>query len=95
MAQREKVQVVNNTIEIEGEFAGGYTNGYLYYYDTNHQLLRPFTGQADTLSWWKISLISAQPLNGMLASCSAGLSRSAKIIQRFSLPVSPSPNQSP
>ena len=46
MAQREKLQVVNNTIEIEGEFAGGYTNGYLYYYDTNHQLPRPFTGQA-------------------------------------------------
>lgn len=45
MAQREKLQVVNNTIEIEGEFAGGYTNGYLYYYDTNHQLPRPFTGE--------------------------------------------------
>ena len=45
MAEREKVQVVNNTLEIEGEFAGGYTNGYLYYYDTNHQLPRPFTGE--------------------------------------------------
>ena len=46
MAQREKLQVVNNTIEIDGEFAGGYTNGYLYYYDTNYQLPGPFTGQA-------------------------------------------------
>jgi hypothetical protein len=45
MARGEKVQTVNNTIEIEGEFADGYSNGCLYYYDTNHQLPRPFTSQ--------------------------------------------------
>ena len=45
MAGREKLEVGNNFIEIEGEFADGYTNGYLYYYDTNHQLPRPFISQ--------------------------------------------------
>ena len=43
MAQREKLQAGNNTVEAEGDFADGYFNGSLYYYDTNHQLPRPFT----------------------------------------------------
>lgn len=42
MAQPEKVRIVNNTIEVDGDFADGYFNGSLYY-DTNHQLPRPFT----------------------------------------------------
>jgi len=46
MAEREKLQAGNNTIEADGDFAGGYSNGCLYYYDTNHQLPRPFTSQA-------------------------------------------------
>jgi hypothetical protein len=46
MARREKLQVGNNTIEVEGEFADGYYNGSLYYYDTNHQLPRPLTSEA-------------------------------------------------
>jgi hypothetical protein len=45
MAQPEKVQTVNNTIEVDGDFADGYFNGSLYYYDTNHQLQRPSTCQ--------------------------------------------------
>src|SRR6266567_304591 len=46
MAGREKLEVVNNTIEADGEFADGYCNGSLYYYDTNHQLPRPLTSNA-------------------------------------------------
>jgi hypothetical protein len=45
MARREKLQVGNNTIEADGDFADGYFNGSLYYYDTNHQLPCPFTCQ--------------------------------------------------
>jgi len=45
MAQPEKVRIVNNTIEVDGDFADGYFNGSLYYYDTKHQLPRPFTSQ--------------------------------------------------
>jgi|SRR5579859_3889948 len=43
MAGREKLKVGNGIIEIKGDFADGYFNGSLYYYDTNHQLPRPFT----------------------------------------------------
>jgi hypothetical protein len=46
MAEREKLQAGNNTIEADGDFADGYNNGCLHYYDTNHQLPRPFTSQA-------------------------------------------------
>jgi hypothetical protein len=46
MSAREKLKVGNSIIEIEGEFADGYFNGSLYYYDTNHQLPRPFTSEA-------------------------------------------------
>lgn len=45
MARPEKVRTVNNTIEVDGDFADGYTNGYLFFYDTNHQLPCPFTSQ--------------------------------------------------
>ncbi len=45
MAQPEKVRTVNNTIEVDSDFADGYFNGSLYYYDMNHQLPRPFTSQ--------------------------------------------------
>jgi hypothetical protein len=45
MSAREKLKVGNNILEIEGDFADGYFNGSLYYYDTNHQLPRPFTSQ--------------------------------------------------
>lgn len=46
MAERERLEVGNNTIESDGEFADGYCNGSLYYYDTNHQLPRPLTSEA-------------------------------------------------
>ena len=45
MAVREQLRVGNNVLDTEvyDEFADGYSNGYLYSYDTNHQLSRPFT----------------------------------------------------
>jgi hypothetical protein len=45
MAKLEPIVVGNNTIEagIHDDFADGYSNGYLYYYDTNHQFPRPLT----------------------------------------------------
>jgi hypothetical protein len=45
MAEREQLEVGNNVLEAEAhdEFADGYTNGSLYYYDTNHRLARPLT----------------------------------------------------
>ena len=46
MAEREKLEVGNNTVEADGEFADGFCNGSLYYYDTNHQLPRPLTSEA-------------------------------------------------
>src|SRR5712692_1817480 len=46
MAEREKLEVGNNTVEADGEFTDGYCNGSLYYYDTNHQLPRPLTSEA-------------------------------------------------
>jgi hypothetical protein len=44
MAKPEQIVVGNNTIEagVHNDFADGYNNGYLYYYDTNHQLPRPW-----------------------------------------------------
>lgn len=46
MAKREKLEVGNNSIEAGSEFADGFCNGSLYYYDTNHQLPRPLTDEA-------------------------------------------------
>ncbi len=46
MAEHEKLEVGNNTVEASGDFADGYFNGNLYYYDTNHQLPRPLTDEA-------------------------------------------------
>jgi len=48
MARQERLEVGNNTVEARSvdEFAAGYGNGYLYYYDTNHQLLRPLTTES-------------------------------------------------
>jgi len=46
MANREKLQAGNNTIEADGEFADGYYNGRHYYYDTNSQLPRSLTSGA-------------------------------------------------
>ena len=46
MAEREKLEVGNNTVDADSEFADGYYNGSLYYYDTNHQLPRPLTCEA-------------------------------------------------
>jgi hypothetical protein len=45
MGTREQLEVGNNLVEAEtqDEFADGYTNGSLYYYDTNRQLVRPLT----------------------------------------------------
>lgn len=45
MAIREQLEVGNNLVEAEvhDEFFDGYINGFLYYYDTNHQLPRPLT----------------------------------------------------
>ncbi len=46
MADREILEVGNNTIDANAEFTGGYCNGSLYYYDTKHQLPRPLTSEA-------------------------------------------------
>jgi hypothetical protein len=48
MAGQERLEVGNNTIEARSvdEFAAGYRNGYLYYYDTNHRLPRPLTTES-------------------------------------------------
>ena len=46
MEKREKLEVGNNSIEAESEFADGYYNGSLYYYDMNHQLPRPLISEA-------------------------------------------------
>src|SRR5438067_6526803 len=43
---REKLEVGTSIVEAEHEFADGYCNGSLYYYDTNHQLPRPLTSEA-------------------------------------------------
>lgn len=45
MAKPEQIVVGNNIIEaaIHDDFADGYSNGYLYYYDTNHQFPRSLT----------------------------------------------------
>ena len=45
MGTREQLEVGNSLVEAEAqdEFADGYINGSLYYYDTNRQLARPFT----------------------------------------------------
>lgn len=48
MAKPELLEVGNNIIEscTEDEFVSGYSNGNLYYYDTNYQLPRPLTSEA-------------------------------------------------
>lgn len=46
MARQERLEVGNNIMEAEEEFAHGYHCGDLYYYDTNCQLPRPFTSEA-------------------------------------------------
>ena len=45
MAARETLEAGKSTIDADGEFADGYCNGYLYYYDTNHQFPRPLTSE--------------------------------------------------
>ena len=35
MRERERLEVGNNTVEADGEFADGYCNGSLYYYDAS------------------------------------------------------------
>lgn len=46
MEKRETLEIGNNRVEAESKFTDGYCNGNLYYYDTNHQLPRPLTGEA-------------------------------------------------
>ena len=46
MEKRGKLEVGNHSVEAECEFADGYYNGNLYYYDKNHQLPRPLTSVA-------------------------------------------------
>jgi hypothetical protein len=46
MTERERLEAGNNTVEADGEFADGYYNGSLCYYDMNHQLPRPLTSEA-------------------------------------------------
>ena len=47
MTKQEMLEVANNAIEEDDcEFADGFVNGYLYCYDTNHQLSQPHTCQA-------------------------------------------------
>ncbi len=45
MTDRENLEVGNNTVNADADFADGYFNGSLYYYDTNHQLPQPFTSE--------------------------------------------------
>src|SRR5947209_1840262 len=45
MAHRENLEVGNNSIHADTEFADGYCNGKLYYYDTNHQFPPPLTSE--------------------------------------------------
>lgn len=46
MASRETLEAGKSTIDADSEFADGYCNGSLYYYDTNYQLPRPLTSEA-------------------------------------------------
>ena len=48
MAKPEQIVVVNNIVEAKthDDFADGYSNGYLYYYDKNHQLPHPLTTES-------------------------------------------------
>ena len=46
MAARELLPAGNNSIDAEDDFASGFTNGSLYYYDTTHQLPRPSKSEA-------------------------------------------------
>lgn len=47
MTKQEMLEVANNSIEDnDSEFSDGFINGYLYCYDTNHQLSRPLSCQA-------------------------------------------------
>jgi hypothetical protein len=47
MAKHEMLEVVNNqVVDDDNAFVDGFRNGYLYYYDTNHQLARPLSCQA-------------------------------------------------
>lgn len=47
MAKQAMLEVINNAIEDnDEEFGDGFINGYLYYYDTNHQISRPLSCQA-------------------------------------------------
>ncbi|HZO72241.1 MAG TPA: hypothetical protein VFB60_08550 [Ktedonobacteraceae bacterium] len=46
MTEYERLEVGNNTIEADTEFASGYYNGNLHYYDTNCQLPRSLTSEA-------------------------------------------------
>ncbi len=47
MAKQEVLEVANNTVvNDDDEFADGFGNGYLYYYDRAHQLACPLTCQS-------------------------------------------------
>lgn len=46
MVMREKLEAGKTIIDADSEFADGYCNGSLYYYDTNYQLLRPLTSES-------------------------------------------------
>jgi hypothetical protein len=46
MAARETLEAGNSSIDAESEFADGYCNGNLYYYDTNHQFPHPLKSEA-------------------------------------------------
>ncbi len=43
---KEILKLGNNAIEADADFTDSHSNGNLYYYDGNHQLPRPLTGQA-------------------------------------------------
>lgn len=46
MSDREQIQAGGNFIDAEMDFADGVSEGYLYYYDRNYQLPRPFTSES-------------------------------------------------
>jgi hypothetical protein len=90
MAVRERLKVGNNVIEAEvhDEFADGYSNGYLYYYDTNHQLSHPLTTKSIHAFMTDNLFDKRAASQWTLVLCSDGLPPFVKMTSGFSLLVS-------
>ena len=88
MTERERLEVGNNTVEANGEFADGYCNGSLYYYDKIISYHAPQPVRQFTPLWRITCLTNGQLPGGTLDLSSGGLRLCVRTIQRFSLPVS-------